>query len=201
MSQLRRALIVAAMCLIGSGCSSSTPDKVALDRGLTLPEVAVGEVAIVPPSPDSLLGQVLAGLPAQQGATLPPMPPMPVYDIQDMVKRSSYSGWETDRIDASTYDSLTNSLNAILAKMMPDDAESFDKVVKYVLMQVTRDPLVAKKAATVGKVSDAEILQAIQSTLHQRSPRNVFELADKYMQRSDTPSAPGGSAAQIMGGG
>ena len=185
--------LTAALC----GCHRQDPMTLAREQGFLPPEVDPdAPVSKRKPGLDTRLGQMLALSAQYEGAELPPLPPPPRYE--DIATGSSYTGWETDRIDASSFDNLTDSLNAILQKMGPVVGADFDKVFKYVLMQVPRDPLVARAAAGGGKMSDAQLLQAIQSYVHDRTPREVTELAEQMSQRQ--AAQQGSAKSRAMSG-
>lgn len=141
-----------------------------------------------PPPPGTAMRDFyeLARVHANDRITVPAPPPPSTFR-----RGSSYDGWETDRIDASSFDALTNSVNAILARMSQEDGQNFDRIVKYLLLQATKDPSLARKAATGQQPSDAELLRIIQSYLDQRTPAELLVLAQTYANREEAESAAG----------
>lgn len=192
---MQRLAISLVVLTVLAGCQRQDPEALARAQGLVPPEVDLSAPTgpAKPPGTDTRLGQMLALSNEYADATLPRLPPPPRLSYAEFVSRSSYNGWETDRIDASSFDSLTNSLNAILQKMVPTEAEDFDRVVKYVLMQVTRDPMVAKKAVGGGQMSDSDLLRAIQSYVHDRTPRDITNLAEQFYKRQQAQQQGSGN--------
>lgn len=193
MNRIARAAMVALFGLCAA-CTQHSAEQEAQADGLTpvdVAPVAAAPIVSTPPIISAYLRSIHDQLPSARQQPLPTVPPRPNYDaLRQMIARtpSTYTGWTTDRIDASSFDSLTNSVNAIYQKMGPEAAEQFDRIIKFVMMNVTRNPLVAKKAATGDKVSDQELLQLTQSYLDGRTPAQVTELAERLLA-SQQPSA------------
>lgn len=185
-SRLVAALAVAAML---TACQGKSPSEAALATGLIPPQVDLASnLPTTPPDPESPMGVLLLVTRDYQHMQLPEPPPLP--DMRAMQRRMpAYPGWDTDRVDGSSFDAITNSVNGILQRMPPDLAEDFDRVIKYIMMQVTKDPLVAKKAATGQPVSDAELLTLVQSYIGGQTPRDIVELAAQMKQRDLAPAA------------
>ena len=178
---MRAVTCLVAMALLAA-CSRTDPEQLAVREGLAPPPVNPdAPVSRVKPSADSRLGKMLAVSPQYAGARMPLPPPPPSFET--MSQYTGYDGWESDRVDATSFDALTNSLNVIMQKMGPILSEDFDRVVKYVLLQVPKDPMVARAAAGGGKMSDAELLQTIQSYVHGRTPREITDLAQQMYER------------------
>ena len=186
---MKRALAVVAVLVLGlAGCQRDTADAAAKRAGLAPPDVDLTQLPATVPDPNSPMGVFLSVMQEYKDFELPKPPPLPNFDVVE--KRAvSYNGWTVERIDGTSFDTLTNSLNGILQRMPPDLAQDFDRVVKYILMQVTKDPMVAKKAATGQQISDAELLTLVQSYLHARSPAEIVELAEQMKAREQRTSA------------
>lgn len=194
---MRHTCLLLAITAILSGCgTSSSSEQAARDAGL-LP-ADVDDVLAAPaaePITNPYLRATRDALSTVSDRSFPAPPDKPDYAALFAVpSQSGYAGWDRDRIDASSYDALTNSLNAILQRMAPSEAQAFDRVVKYVLMNVTKDPMIAKKAVGGGQVSDQEILQVMQSYVDQRTPRQVTELAARIYQMQQRQAPGGGNA-------
>lgn len=184
--------ILIALLLVG--CNQRPAAEVANESGLTLPPLhadVVPDDEEVEPAPGTLLAELREAIKHQEKTPYLQMPP-PARPIEQTVKLygTRYPGWETDRIDASSFEALTASLNQIISKMPPAIAQDFDRVVKYVLMQSTKDPLVAKKAAIGGQVSDQELLMLVQSYMDGRSPSDVVVLAEQMKARENGLKTP-----------
>jgi hypothetical protein len=179
-----------ALLLVATGCARQAPDAVARERGLMPATVDITrDLPEAPPDPNSPLGIQLRLLANYPEPVVPQLPPMPRIDrVQSGAV--SYTGWKTEVIDASSFDALTNSLNGIMQRMPPDLAMDFDRLVKYVLLQVTKDPLIAKKAATSQPVSDAELLRLVQNYLDGRTPEDVLLMAQQINARENPGAQP-----------
>lgn len=190
-----RPLALVALVVL-AGCSRSSPEQMARQRGLLPPaasapaEDPLSAASTEEGAPeDSPLAQELRLLAEYPKAELPPLPPMPTLDLTDSAG-STYDGWTTDVIDASSFDALTNSLNSIMSRMPEDLAVHFDKLVKYVLMQVTKDPMVARKAAVGQPVSDAELLRLTQNYVDGRTPADILQMAQDIEAKQSRAAAP-----------
>lgn len=169
-----------------TGCVESDPRSLAAERGLVPPVVHEAATMARPINPTSRFGQMIAAIGGHSVTSLPTPPPTPNIRLDQVT--SSYQGWETDRIDASTYDALTSSVNDILHRMGEPHARNFDRIFKYVMLQVTKSPMVAQKAANGEPMSDAELLAAIRGYVHGRTPRQITEMAER-LQSIDQATA------------
>lgn len=191
----RTALPLVAVFFLAA-CSGHDPEQSAREAGLIPQEAeplitAVKHEAITNP----YLRAVKESLADARNVKFPDPPPMPDYSrFFDTESLSSYRGWNTDRVDARSYDTLTQSLNAIMERMGPETAQEFDRVTKYILMSVTKDPAIAKKAVGGVQISDQEILQIVQSYLHGRTPKEVTELAERMFNSAQATRARQGGA-------
>ncbi len=159
-----------------------------MEMGLLPPPTDTSSVAapIEPPLSGTSMRELyeLARAHANDRISVPEPPPPTAFQ-----QSGGYGGWETDRIDASSFDALTNSVNAILAKMSPEDGQNFDKIVKYLLLQATKDPSLAGKAATGQQPSDEELLRIIQSYLDRRTPVEALMMAKMFADREEAQPA------------
>lgn len=184
-----------------AACGNHDPEQSARDAGLIPQEAepliaAAKQEAITNP----YLRAVKESLANARNVKFPDPPTMPDYSrFFDTESVSAYRGWDIDRIDARSYDTLTDSLNAIMQRMGPGTAEDFDRVTKYILMSVTKDPAIAKKAVGGGQISDEEILQIVQSYLHGRTPKEVTQLAERMFNAAQNrrSSAQGGAGMPV----
>jgi hypothetical protein len=201
---VRRLAVAVALALALGGCAPAAPDAAVDTSGLVPVPVddvlAPVAVPVEEPITNPYLRATKAALHRVSDTPFPaPPPPLDYAALFADAAQPRYAGWDTDRLDASSYEALTNSVNAILERMPEKQAKDFDRLVKYVLMNTTRDPFVAKKAVGGGQVSDAEILQVIQSYLHERTPREVAELARRLYESQQRGKRPGGNAAAVPG--
>lgn len=179
-------LAIPLAVLLLTACAERDPELAARAAGL-IPEKA--EVAALVADAEAItnpyLRDVKSALSTADHIEFPTLAAAPDFEAlaarYGQAAQSAYRGWETDKLNAATFDTLTESLNGIIQRMGPEEGKEFDRVVKYVLMHVSKDPLIAKKSMTSSQISDAEILTIVQSYVHDRTPRELTEMAERFM--------------------
>lgn len=171
------ALLFAALTLL-AGCHKSEADPAS---GLVPEEPVVPKPVASSIDPDSVLAQMRSGIrDVPRGLpplTIPPPPPK---------QPTGYNPWNDERVDATTFDTLTASINHIITRMPEEQGRAFDQSVKYLLFQVPSSPFVSKKAGGGGTPSDADILKAAQELVHGKTP---FEIGQEAWNKANQAQA------------
>lgn len=178
--------MVCCVALALGACTGETPSAQDLARSRGLLPAAVPNTPLnAPPVQIMNPGLRAMHLALQDPSKLEVPKPPELHDYSYLLTKrpaSTYRGWNTDRVDASTFETLTTSLNTIYAKMGPEMAADFDAMIKVITLNLGKHPLVAKKAVSGGAVTDEELLDVARSFLHQRTPYEIAATATAMLQ-------------------
>lgn len=165
-----RMLSVSILVALVAACSGPAPESndliPALPAPAPAPRTEVSEV-------DRMRMQ-LREIGDSVAWTVPPLPERPPLQL---AAPSGPDPWVTERVNATTFDTLTDSILAIQAKMPREDAELFDRGVKFMLAQITTQPMMVRAAGSGIMPSDREILDALKPLVHNKSPALIVKEA------------------------
>lgn len=171
---MRYAAIIALLMLV-QGCDKHREDKFGL----------IPEPAPVETQQDTRSVAAISNMRAilgQQGSSelQRPYPPLPPPEIVRQIEQGTSdddSIWNGAVVDATTLDSLAESMNKISKTLPKERGEVFDAAIKSLMFQVNIDPNIVKKASAGVPPSDADILLAVQRLVHGKTPIDIVSEA------------------------
>lgn len=179
-----RAPSIIVLLLLVSGCDKHPEDKYGL-----IPE----PVAVEAPQPTrnaAAISDMRAILGQQQGVSdlqraYPPLPPPEIVRQLAQGQSDGDSVWNGAVVDATTLDSLAQSMNKISKALPKEQGEVFDAAIKSLMFQVNIDPDIVKKASGGVPPSDADILLAVQRLVHGKTPFDIVSEAYRINQERE----------------
>lgn len=180
---MHRLSILAALLLL-QGCTSGQGDKYGL-----VPQPGAVENAEKPNHQNSALAQMRRAVGQSQQNTLfedfPPLPPPEIMRQIDAGVSDDNSIWNGAIVDATSFDTLAESMNKIAGALPKEEGEVFDAAIKSIMFQVNLDADIVKKASSGLPPSDADILSAVQHLVHGKTPYEIVSEAYRLAQQRE----------------
>lgn len=105
------------------------------------------------------------------------LPPLP-----ERTTQAPPPSWWSDTLDVTSFETLQASLDATLAQMPVEVAEIYDDAVKYLLIQVSVDPVISGTASAGGTPSEEQIMAAVRRILHRKTPPQIIQEAEQLAE-------------------
>jgi hypothetical protein len=179
-----RAAAIIAMLVLVLGCDMHPKDKFGLiPEPVPVEEPQSARSAAAISDMRAILGQ-------QQGISdlqraYPPLPPPEIVRQLAQGESDGDSVWNGAVVDATTLESLAQSMNKISKALPKDQGEVFDAAIKSLMFQVNIDPDIVKKASAGVPPSDTDILLAVQRLVHGKTPFDIVSDAYRINQERE----------------
>lgn len=166
------------LCLMLVACQSKTPEEIAAERGLlSKPVVPTSE----PPArrlDPVMLEAAMADFAASEVGR---MPPVREFQAMPAVERRRY-GFEDMVIDGKDFDELTDSANAVMAKMPEDARQNFSQIFRFLVISATKSPTMQMKVANDQQVRDEYLFEALYQYVGGKTPDQIVLVAEQVWQ-------------------
>lgn len=175
------AVVVLAVACSGNGGSDPQPANTAQRL---LEDRKKGEERLKSPVFQDMSDLIASG----EGVPPVPqsLPPLPERSWQ-----APPPSWWGETLDVTSFETLQASLDATLAQMPVEVAQIYDDAVKYLLIQVSVDPVISGTASAGGTPSEEQIMAAVRRILHRKTPPQIIQEAEQLSEGIAQGGGPG----------